>query len=106
MKETILQRNNSLAPLGQFIAMILLTKLDRTRVLVTLETIKYIEETPDTLLKFLNGESLIVRESIEDVQRLVEQMRQGVLNPHRLHSGPLGPTDSYSNKENHEHLEQ
>lgn len=59
--------------------MILLTKLDKTRILVSLETIKYIEETPDTLVRFLNGESLIVRESIEEVSRLVDEMRRRVL---------------------------
>lgn len=58
--------------------MLLLTKLDKTRVLVTLETIKYIEETPDTLIRFLNGESVIVRESLDEVSRLADEMRRRV----------------------------
>jgi uncharacterized protein YlzI (FlbEa/FlbD family) len=50
--------------------MLLLTKLDQTRVLVPIESIKYIEETPDTLIRFLNGESLIVRENFSTIQNL------------------------------------
>lgn len=59
--------------------MILLTKLDKTRILVTLETIKCIEETPDTLVRFLNGESLMVRESIEEISRLADEMRRRII---------------------------
>jgi flagellar protein FlbD len=55
--------------------MLLLSKLDHTRVLVPLESIKYIEETPDTLIRFLNGESVIVRESFEVIQNLVRNSR-------------------------------
>lgn len=35
--------------------------------MVSLDAIKYIEETPDTLVFFLNGDSVIVRESIAEV---------------------------------------
>lgn len=58
--------------------MLLLTKLDRTRVLVGLETVKYIEQTPDTLIRFLNGESIIVRETLTEVRDLVYEMRQRI----------------------------
>lgn len=46
---------------------IMLTKLDHTRILVGFESVKYIEETPDTLIRFLNGESLMVRESLDEI---------------------------------------
>ena len=65
--------------------MLLLTKLDKTRVLVTLETIKYIEETPDTLVRFLNGESIIVRESLEQISRLADQMRLRMQTSEAIH---------------------
>jgi len=60
--------------------MLLLTKLDQTRVLVCIETIKYIEETPDTLIKFLNGESMIVQEPLETIQNLALDFRRRILN--------------------------
>lgn len=45
--------------------MILLTKLNDQKVLINLETIKYIESVPDTLIFFTNGESVMVKESLE-----------------------------------------
>lgn len=56
--------------------MIMLTKLDRTRILVGFESVKYIEETPDTLIRFLNGESLFVRETLEEVLALSDAKRR------------------------------
>ena len=55
--------------------MIFLTKLDKSRVLVTIESIKFIESTPDTLVRFLNGDMLIVRERMDEVALLVEQFK-------------------------------
>ena len=54
----------------------MLTKLDRTRILVGFETVKYIEETPDTLIRFLNGESIFVRETLEEVLALSDPKRR------------------------------
>lgn len=68
--------------------MFLLTKLDKTRVLLTPETIKYIEETPDTLIRFLNGESIIVRESLEEVSSLVDAMRRRVSEAYNVTHAP------------------
>ncbi len=45
--------------------MILLTKLNNQKILINLETVKYIEAVPDTLIFFTNGESLMVKESLE-----------------------------------------
>ena len=55
--------------------MILLTKLDKSKVLVSLENIKYIEAAPDTLVRFINGEMLIVCESLAEVASLVEDFK-------------------------------
>tara|TARA_B100000902_G_C27025199_1_gene771650 strand:+ start:35 stop:232 length:198 start_codon:yes stop_codon:yes gene_type:complete len=51
--------------------MVVLTKLDDRKILVNLESIKYLEEIPDTLILFMNGESVIVKESIGDIQESV-----------------------------------
>ncbi len=59
--------------------MILLTRLDNSRILVNLETVKFVESTPDTLLSFLNGDSLIVRESLEEIEKRVVEYRMKVL---------------------------
>lgn len=55
--------------------MILLTKLDKSKVLVSLENIKFIESAPDTLVRFINGDMLIVCESLEQIAGLVEDFK-------------------------------
>ena len=72
--------------------MLLLTKLDKTRVLVTLETIKYVEETPDTLIRFLNGESILVRESLAQISTLADEMYR------RVRSDSAASASSFSNQ--------
>lgn len=47
--------------------MIKLTKLDESTIAVSLDAIKYVEAMPDTLIIFLNGDSLIVRESVDEL---------------------------------------
>jgi len=47
--------------------MIVVTKLRGDHLVVNAELIKYIETTPDTMITLLNGEHLIVRESVEEV---------------------------------------
>ncbi len=55
--------------------MILLTKLDKQKVLVLIDSIKYVEATPDTLIRFINGDMLIVTESLQDVSNLVFEFK-------------------------------
>ena len=55
--------------------MILVTKLDRSSVLLNLESVKFFEKSPDTIVFFLNGDTMIIRESLEEVQRLVTEQR-------------------------------
>ena len=59
--------------------MILLTRLDNSKVLVNLDTVKYVERTPDTLVSFVNGDSVIVRESLEEVDHRVIEYRIRIL---------------------------
>lgn len=62
------------------LAMIPLTKLDNTKILLSLDNVKYIESTPDTLVFFTNGESVIVRESLDDLLNRVVEFKSKVLN--------------------------
>lgn len=59
--------------------MIILTKLDQTLVLIPIEAIKYVEKTPDTVIFFLNGERIFVKESIEEVQEKFLEFQAKVL---------------------------
>jgi flagellar protein FlbD len=52
--------------------MIKVTKLDGREILISPESIKYVESTPDTLIHFLNGDTTLVR---EDLNQIVEKDR-------------------------------
>jgi len=58
--------------------MILLTKLDQQKILINLETVKYIESVPDTIIFFTNGESLMVQESLDTISLAVVEYQAAV----------------------------
>jgi len=47
--------------------MILLTLLNGKKIVVNAEYIKTVEALPDTIISFINGEKLMVKERVEDV---------------------------------------
>lgn len=47
--------------------MIVLTRLNDRTVVLNAELIKMIEATPDTLVTMVNGDTIMVRESVDDV---------------------------------------
>jgi len=51
--------------------MIVLTRLNDRQVVVNAELIKYVEQTPDTLVTLTSGDKLMVKESSEEVVRRV-----------------------------------
>ncbi|MCX6105667.1 MAG: flagellar FlbD family protein [Proteobacteria bacterium] len=68
--------------------MIRVTRLDNSLLLVSLDAIKYIEATPDSVISFLNGDSLIVRESLEEIDSRVLQYRVNLLVQAKAASSP------------------
>jgi flagellar protein FlbD len=57
--------------------MIVVTRLNDKRFVLNAELIKFIEETPDTLITLTTGDKLMVKETVEDlVQRAIEYGRQ------------------------------
>ncbi|MEM7260803.1 MAG: flagellar FlbD family protein [Planctomycetota bacterium] len=62
--------------------MIRLTRLNGREFLLNAELIKFMEETPDTVITLVNGERFLVTESADDVvDRVVEYGR--MLRPFR-----------------------
>lgn len=49
--------------------MILLTRLNGQKFVVNAERIRYVEETPDTIVCCENGEKLMVKERLDEVMR-------------------------------------
>ncbi len=49
--------------------MIKVTKLNNQEIIVNAELIRFIEQTPDTLITLISGDRLIVKEPMEEVVR-------------------------------------
>ncbi len=57
--------------------MITLTRLNQRLVVLNADLIKMIEVTPDTIITLLNGDIVIVRESVDEVvRRAIEYQRE------------------------------
>jgi len=65
--------------------MIRLTRLNDRPVVVNAELIKYVEQTPDTLVTLTSGDRLMVKESTEEVvKRVVDFGRALRIHPNRM----------------------
>ena len=51
--------------------MIEVTKLNGKKITINAELIEMIEETPDTMVSFVTGKKIIVKESRQEVKNLV-----------------------------------
>ncbi|MGB2987059.1 MAG: flagellar FlbD family protein [Phycisphaerae bacterium] len=57
--------------------MITITRLDERVVVLNADLIKMIEATPDTIITLINGDTMIVRESVQEVvRRAIDYQRQ------------------------------
>ena len=57
--------------------MITVTRLDRRVVVIDAELVKMLEAAPDTIITLINGDTTIVRESVDEVvARAVDYARQ------------------------------
>jgi flagellar protein FlbD len=57
-------------------AMITLTRLNGQRFVINADKIRYVEQTPDTVVCYDNGDRLMVKESMDEVlERAIEYAR-------------------------------
>lgn len=57
--------------------MITVTRLDKRVVVLNADLIKMIESTPDTIITFINGDTVLVRDSVDDIVRhAIDYQRQ------------------------------
>lgn len=57
--------------------MITVTRLDKRVIVLNADLIKMIEATPDTIITLLNGHTVLVRESVDEVvRRAIDYGRQ------------------------------
>ena len=58
--------------------MIEVTKLNNNKVLINPSAIEIIEETPDTVISFITGRKIIVKESRQEIKNLVKSYRKDI----------------------------
>ena len=59
--------------------MIQLTRLNNSRVIVNSDLIKWVEQSPDTVITLLNGEKILVQEPVNEVVKRVVEFRRTVI---------------------------
>jgi flagellar protein FlbD len=58
--------------------MIAVTRLDGTPIVVNVDVVQWIEETPDTVVALINGERLLVREAAGEIVRRAVAFKRAV----------------------------
>lgn len=61
--------------------MITLTRLNGQRIVLNAEKIRYVEETPDTMICSDSGEKLMVKESLQEVMRRAIEYARVIRRP-------------------------
>ena len=59
--------------------MIQLTRLNNSSITINSDQIKFVEQSPDTVITLLNGEKILVQESVEQILERVVQFRRRLL---------------------------
>lgn len=59
--------------------MIRLTRLNNQAFTVNSDLIKFVEQSPDTLITLINGEKIVVKENADEILRRVVAFRRSVL---------------------------
>ena len=58
-----------------------MTRLNNQPIAVNADLIKYVENAPDTLLTLVTGDKMVVRESTDEVIRMVVEYRRSLITP-------------------------
>jgi flagellar protein FlbD len=59
--------------------MIQLTRLNHSRVMINSDLIKFVEQSPDTVITLLNGEKILVQETVPQIIQQVIEFRRHLL---------------------------
>ncbi len=84
--------------------MVHLTRLNNQPLVVNSDLIKFVEQSPDTLITLVNGEKFMVRESTEEIVKRTIEFRRAVLQgafPTWDHAAPLPSEEGSAESEGH-----
>ncbi len=59
--------------------MIQLTRLNNSPLIVNSDLVKFVEQSPDTVITLVNGEKILVREKADEVLNRIVEFRRSVL---------------------------
>jgi len=59
------------------------TRFDGSEIVLNIDLVQWIEQTPDTVISLTNGERLLVREKTEEI------VRRAIAFRHTIASGPV-----------------
>jgi flagellar protein FlbD len=68
-----------MASKGRGLTVIRVTTMDGRQLMINSDLIETIQSTPDTVITFMDGKKLIVRDSVEDVVNRIIEFRHRVL---------------------------
>jgi flagellar protein FlbD len=86
--------------------MIQLTRLNNKAIMVNSDLIKFVEQSPDTLVTLINGEKIVVREDAQQVLARIIEFRRAVLAGLPLTWGPTATSSLERSQENGEPSER
>jgi flagellar protein FlbD len=59
--------------------MIQLTRLNNSPLIVNSDLVKFVEQSPDTVITLVNGEKILVREKADEVLNRIVEFRRSIL---------------------------
>jgi flagellar protein FlbD len=59
--------------------MIQLTRLNNSPLIVNSDLVKFVEQSPDTVITLVNGEKILVREKADEVLHRIVEFRRSIL---------------------------
>jgi flagellar protein FlbD len=59
--------------------MIQLTRLNNSPLIVNSDLVKFVEQSPDTVITLVNGEKILVREKADEVLSRIVEFRRSIL---------------------------
>jgi flagellar protein FlbD len=77
--------------------MIQLTRLNKERLMVNCDFIKFVEQAPDTVITLIAGEKIVVRESSEEILAKIIDFRRAIA---ASLTQPPGPPNAAPNNRN------
>jgi len=78
--------------------MIELTRLNKERLMVNCDFIKFVEEAPDTVITLIAGEKIVVRESSQEILAKIIEFRRAIAASLARPPGPPPSAPGHSNR--------